>query len=445
MGFTYLPVAAEAFLLCRLYKNMLTYKYSNRHCIGAGIFTFLFLMIRYYMYFLWDNMIYIGALQLIGSTSMFITACLFFKDNLKRKLLISFLYFMIIGVSELIVIIILILITKKEVHEITENIAIARTATVMSKLISLYIIEQVIYRFRNLKSVSFSYTKELTLILIMNMLLFITSLYFITDPSILEGNIYRILLFITISVVFISLLACYLIIKIAKKSKIELEYQLQLQQIEMESQMNKDMSSMIQKLRSLRHDMNNHIGIMSGLLQTMQYDELKNYLNDMCEDINLTNDYIFLENTALTVLLNNKLNKAHTNHIDLQLLIQSETLPIADKDMCTLIGNVLDNAIEATTKVETPKEISFQLLKKGSQYLLSCENPFSEKPVRRDGKFLTSKANKTIHGIGIRNIQSIVDKYNGICDISYDNSFLITIMFDEVVINRLEGDHHNEH
>ena len=74
------------------------------------------------------------------------------------------------------------------------------------------------------------------------------------------------------------ILLCYKLTNLANK---ELETQLKMQQIELENKLNEDLSAVVQNLRSLRHDMNNHIGIIHGLLETKEYDLLNEYLDDM--------------------------------------------------------------------------------------------------------------------------------------------------------------------
>ena len=98
-----------------------------------------------------------------------------------------------------------------------------------------------------------------------------------------------------------------------------------------------------------------------------------------------------------------------------------------DKDICALIGNMLENAIEASDKVISNKYIGFSIIEKSNSLFIHCENTYEVMPIRKGDSFLTSKKGARWHGIGMKNIQSIVKKYNGTMDIFFDELFVVDI------------------
>lgn len=357
-------------------------------------------------------------------------AIYFYKDSLKRKLLTIFLLYAVIAISELLLILLLMVTLSVPLEELKLNSPICLIGVLLIKVITIIILDQLPHRSVKYIEVNFSYTKELLIILLSNVMFFILVLYAINDPTMLINNIEIYTYILLGCLVLISFLSCFLIIKIAKKSRLELETQLKMQQMEMEMKLNDDMYTMIDKLRSLRHNMNNHIGIMLGLIRTNQHDELTSYLSALYDDIEQSNDIIFHPNKALMVLLNNKLTKASSLDIDLELAIQAKDLPLSDKDISILLGNILDNAIEAASKCTDDRFIRFVLKQKGSQFLILCENTFVTPPTVKNGAFVTTKKDASIHGIGLKNIKTIVNTYHGVLDISYNDVFQVNIVLN---------------
>lgn len=100
-----------------------------------------------------------------------------------------------------------------------------------------------------------------------------------------------------------------------------------------------------------------------------------------------------------------------------------EKISVSEQDLCILLMNMLDNALEACGKI-TDKEqrhIQFRSEIKNDFLTISCKNTFSEKPKKdRHGRIITSKSDALSHGFGIRQMESIAQKYHSILDISYE-------------------------
>lgn len=109
-------------------------------------------------------------------------------------------------------------------------------------------------------------------------------------------------------------------------------------------------------------------------------------------------------------------------HFDARAELPQE-LPMPEQDLCILLMNMLDNALEACGKI-TDKEqrhIQFRSEIKNDFLTISCKNTFSEKPKKdRHGRIITSKSDALSHGFGIRQMESIAQKYHSILDISYE-------------------------
>jgi sensor histidine kinase regulating citrate/malate metabolism len=116
-----------------------------------------------------------------------------------------------------------------------------------------------------------------------------------------------------------------------------------------------------------------------------------------------------------------KRNQAKEKEIDFQSLIAADKIDMQEKDITSLLGNILDNAIEGAAKSKDKKYIDFSIQKTESGCVISCENSIGEKPVIKRGKLVTSKNNNSQHGIGTENIKDIVTKYRGEVRFDFDD------------------------
>ncbi|MDO5521982.1 MAG: ATP-binding protein [bacterium] len=327
--------------------------------------------------------------------------------------------------SELVLVCVLLLVSYgTPFHLVIQNTAVSQICTIFSKLLAFGIISETNLRTENL---DMPYHKELSFIMFCNIALFFMLLFlFRSDFTYMQINSTP-LIVLSFGLLFMSIVATTLIIKIAKRSKQEMNYQLRVQQLEMQTSTNQDMAQLVYKLRSFRHDMNNHFSLMVGLLKEHEYEQLDHYLSGIIEETSDVNNYIFLENKALTVIINNKLAKAAMHNVKFKPIIEVQTLPISDLDICALLGNILDNAIEAASKVKDNAYLTLKLSKKGSFYCIQCINSFKTTPIEKNGRFLTTKNNQNIHGLGIENIKSIVTEYDGDLNIYYDEEFHVQV------------------
>lgn len=429
MDFDLLASLMDSALLYRLYDNLLHFKFNRKLRYLSGVAAMAILVLRYVICMnMSDSNVYI--VRILFNLAIFIIAFVFYSDKFRKKILMGFIYFVIMLISESVVMIILTISTQQTVDYVVQNNEALRQASiVISKLISVYLIEQLIVRFRKYNDVSFNYMKELSLILLINFVLFAVAVLAITTPTSANSN-YKILLIMTIGVTFVSIMSTFLISKVGQKSRKEMEYQLELSQLEMEHKYYEDMSDLVNYLRSLRHDMNNHIGIMLGLVDTEQYDDLRDYLKDIYADASHANDYIFLEDKTLTILLNTKIGKASALNLDMVIDVNAPSLPFNMKDMSTIIGNMLDNAIEAAAQVDVDPYISFSIELEDNLYTISCINNYKSLPKEHNGKYLTSKDDAKNHGMGIANIQSAVERYKGAVTINVSEVFEMIVQVD---------------
>lgn len=194
----------------------------------------------------------------------------------------------------------------------------------------------------------------------------------------------------------------------------------------MEHKQNQDMAIVVEDLRALRHDMNNHMSVLQGLLGMKEYEDAKAYLSTITEELSVANSFVFIDNKVLSVLINNKISKARQLGITFDVEIMTSTTPFSDSDLCAVLGNILENAIEASSNHENPY-IYFSMKKSDNRLLIQCDNTYTVTPVFEKGNLITTKSEKGYHGIGTKTIRSVVESYQGTCEFTVDEQFHVNI------------------
>ncbi|HEX3076867.1 MAG TPA: GHKL domain-containing protein [Lachnospiraceae bacterium] len=167
-------------------------------------------------------------------------------------------------------------------------------------------------------------------------------------------------------------------------------------------------------MRGWRHDYHNHMQLLKAHLAMGQYEQVKNYLNQLEEDLDSIDVAYKTGNVSLDAILNSKLTVAEKQDIEIHCKATvPEKLAVADVDLCVVIGNLLDNAMESCEKMKI-KEQRFLRVYIGvfkQQLYISVTNSTSEVIRKLDKEYISSKRGN--HGHGLKRIDAIVEKYDG--------------------------------
>lgn len=417
--FTIFFTFIDIFIYYRLLNNKLTYRFSRRTLIPAYSTCYIFLLLCTGASEWFPNV----PIKILFMLSFFIILFAIYNDVFYKRILWIIVTFFSTTVCELIILPFVLLCTNTSFTSFSDNLRLQIVGTIFSRLLLLIIVEFLV---RTKKKLFDGFMKNFLLIILVDVtyafiicnLFYINNIYLTTDMAIA----------LSLFVMFvISILALYLLRKITKKSDEIMTTNLKLQQIEMEHKQNQDMAIVVEDLRALRHDMNNHMSILQGLLTMEEYDDAKAYLSTITEELTVANSFVFTDNKVLSVLLNNKISKASQLGITFEPELLTSSTPLSDSDLCAVIGNILENAIEASAQHENPY-IYFSMKKANHQLLIQCDNTFTIPPVFEKGNLITTKSNKTYHGIGTKTIRSVVEVYHGTTEFTVDELFHVTIL-----------------
>ncbi|MCL2216559.1 MAG: ATP-binding protein [Defluviitaleaceae bacterium] len=188
------------------------------------------------------------------------------------------------------------------------------------------------------------------------------------------------------------------------------------------------MQESVENIKSMRHDMKLHLATARDFISTDKTGEATAYLNGLLGDIEESGAYSNTKNTAFDSIINFKLNNAKQENIklDIRLLIPP-SLNIEVADIITIIGNLLDNALDGVSKVED-KKIKLDIEYSRESLFIQLENTF-DGVVKYDNKRIATRKNGGEHGHGLKNIRKSVEKYNGHIDITHDeNVFSVGVL-----------------
>lgn len=193
----------------------------------------------------------------------------------------------------------------------------------------------------------------------------------------------------------------------------------------------KEIERLYENTRRLKHDMKNHIMVIASYLSNNEIENAKEYLSVILDNLNKVYSYVSTGNSVMNYILNSKLEYAHEKGIEVKAEI--ENLPfrkIGSVDFSALLGNALDNAIEASLNVKDPF-IYVGILKKRGYDTILIKNRIGKSVLETNPKLNTNKDNLQAHGYGIKQIKEITEKYGGISDIyEEDNMFCVSIFFE---------------
>ena len=239
----------------------------------------------------------------------------------------------------------------------------------------------------------------------------------------------NVLLCMTFGMLLINILVFYLIHDILERETQIREDKLFRERMKNETMMYHQISENYDKQCKREHEYKNQMMVISALLKKNQLKNLEGYLDKTCEEIAHKIDAIDTNNVIINAILNTKYQEAREKGIVFVLKINDlSNLSISDEDIVVILSNLLNNAMEACEKC-VDKMIKVKFVRENEQIVISVINTYADKPVIVNDSYKTSKEDKSMHGMGIRNVREVVDKYGGTCVIKHDNLLFRFIVY----------------
>lgn len=238
------------------------------------------------------------------------------------------------------------------------------------------------------------------------------------------------LLFSIIILFAINILVFYLYDTLLKEYENKIERLLLKQQNEYYIKQFELMNQSWKGIRSQRHDLKNHLLALQGYLEKNNTNKALEYIGQLVEANTFEKEVACSGNVDVDSILNYKINEAKNRGIDVMLTLEIPmSLNIRSVDMVVILGNLLDNAIDATDKLKKDKKIDLELIYKKNVLFIKIRNTFNGYVAKEGSKLITTHKDKGNHGIGLNNIKKVLKTYDGEMEISYTgNEFCTDIL-----------------
>ena len=211
----------------------------------------------------------------------------------------------------------------------------------------------------------------------------------------------------------------------------QLEYSILQQAFKSQEKSVEETKILYQSVRSIRHDLKQHFQVALTMLHSGKINEAVDYMekyNDTVLD-GISNK-VFCDNDVVNYIINSKSKICSDRHIKTYIYIANEIPEFSDLDLCVLLGNALDNAIEGVSG-EGNNEIYLELRNVDNFFMISVKNTIINSVLEYNPNLISTKNEKDVHGLGILSMKEVVQKYNGSIEFyESDNKFCCDMLLD---------------
>lgn len=230
--------------------------------------------------------------------------------------------------------------------------------------------------------------------------------------SIINGISSFIVVSITIGILISNIITLFIIARLSSDKRLKHDNIILTQQLKMNMDNVNSLMASYDSQRKLTHDFNNHLETINSLIMMRDFDSTSNYLKSIKQN-SLSTSIIKSNNPVIDAILNYKYSIAASKNIIMNFYINDlSDIPVSPEDIVSLLGNLLDNAIEAADKCNKNKRVTLKINKGEHETVISIRNTISE-PLNITNNYIKStKTNAFEHGYGLKIIKTILNKYN---------------------------------
>lgn len=379
-----------------------------------------------------------GNAQFVSYVLIVLASSTFFSYLLNEKIVkvITHVIFgtIVLAITEIIAVNILMLCFSIQPSVILQPTIYRVLAAILSKGMFYLIIK---YLIRNLKiPVYFKVgnLKIITIIGISNVLIVFMLIGLYRYMEVLSIKHYIYLIMLGIGVIFFNILIYRTTNKSIYQHQQEIVWKFKEEEFHKKDFYIKSMEDILETIKSQRHDLNNYLSTLYGLVYLEKFQEAKAYIGKIHNEMNNLNVIIDTNHPIITALVSIKKNKSFDNDIDMNLDIElPKKIELDFVDLSIVIGNLLDNAIEACLLIDKDKKriIDFKMYIEEDVLKIEVKNTkLKSKKIEIKnitGRFTTKRDHEN-HGYGLGNIEFVVKEHNGNMEIlNLEDEFIVNI------------------
>lgn len=219
-----------------------------------------------------------------------------------------------------------------------------------------------------------------------------------------------------------SLLVTSMIILLIEESNANLKLKTENYQLMMQTLQYENLKSRMDETRIARHDLRHNLKLIGAYLEDGNEEGLREYMKQYLNALSLDTPIIYCENYALNSVITYYEGFIKGHGVDFWADVRySGVEGLSDTDVVVLMGNLLENSVEACIRqTEGRRYINLRLRQEGEAIIITLDNSYNGIIREKDGGFLSSKSSST--GIGVISVQKLAEKYHGVTKFEYDGS-----------------------
>lgn len=349
---------------------------------------------------------------------------LIYDDTFKRKALVTILIMFFLLISDILLSMIFINVVNENILQKNSffDIYVVFIVNMIRYLFVLIVIN--FYKIRIEKNIPLIFSLPIALTAVISMVITINMFL------VINGNNYK-FIYINITLIFIvCIVSIYIFNKMVNVMSENARQKILIKQSEYYEKKIEADSKNINDTRKIKHDMKNHMYAIKNMAKNNMSKDIITYTNDILGKIEGEKVYINTGNYLIDGILNVKFEEMKNQGIDFKYDVKiPEGIKLPEFEVITILGNLLDNAIEGVKLIKDNRYIEVFISYKDSNLLIKIVNTFDGLVIKDNKGFISRKGEKAYHGIGLENVREQVEKSNGYMNIDIGNCMFTVDLF----------------
>ncbi len=403
----------QSFMVTWFVFSTLTYKSKVNEKISVLICTALIFAV---CSFLNAHIIFEGIAIFIYIAILFVFSLIFFNDGILRKTVLSILPFSFVAVASALSVNIMAVIFEKSAVDLMSQQDIYRIITVAVGNIVFALLLLLVKHFIKNDDLILSKNEWFIMggVLIASIIILLL-LYLSVFES--TSNNQKVMLVLSIlGIVLVNITIYILLIQLSKKQKAVLETSLVKQEYHHQKEFTSALKDQYDQLQKMHHDFSNTLLVIQTLNNEQKYDSINSYITKYIEENKNTLKFVTTNNEYINAVINSKIALAKNNNINVTFNIYTEIPDINQIDLCNLLNNMFDNAIEACKKCNDNREISLEIRCDKMSLNFFIRNSIPHSVFSSNPGLVSDKKDRKRHGFGTKIIKDIAAKHHGYAD-----------------------------
>lgn len=349
---------------------------------------------------------------------------LIYDDTFKRKALVTILIMFFLLISDILLSMIFINVVNENILQKNSffDIYVVFIVNMIRYLFVLIVIN--FYKIRIEKNIPLIFSLPIALTAVISIVVTINMLL------VVDSNNYKFIFINMVLIFIICIILIYIFNKIVNVMTENARQKILIKQSEYyEKQIEAD-RKYINNTRKIKHDMKNHMYAIRNMAKNNMSKDIITYTNDILGKIEGEKVYINTGNYLIDGILNVKFEEIKNQGIDFKYDVKiPEGIKLPEFEVITILGNLLDNAIEGVKSIKDNRYIEVFISYKDSNLLIKIVNTFDGLVIKDNKGFVSRKEEKNYHGIGLENVREQVEKSNGYMNIDTGNCMFTVDLF----------------